>query len=145
MIWEVRWKGSLFSKFMATAFSFWLYIKRKDLIILIRISWLYRISFTYNPTASFFRHKIVEWPWIQFKMRPMLFKKSCNLFYAYVFLRSVKLACWLLVCYVRFQQSGALICIQKLTKIFYILIFGHVGWYDVLHKIMFDVILVVFR
>ena len=105
MIWEVRWKGSLFSKFMATAFSFWLYKKRKDLIILIRISGLYRISFTYNPTASFFRHKIVEWPWIQFKMRPMLFKKSCNLFYAYVFLRSVKLACWLLVCYVRFQQK----------------------------------------
>ena len=34
--------------------------------MIFHVSWLYRISFTYNPTASY-RHRIVEWPWIEFK------------------------------------------------------------------------------
>ena len=46
--------------------NFFVYSKRKDLGKLIfHLSWLHRISFTHNPTASFSRYKIVEWPWIQ--------------------------------------------------------------------------------
>ena len=56
----------------------------------------YRIFFTYNPTASFIRHRIVEWPEIEFKMRPMLFKKCWNLFYSNVEC-PVKLVC-LFIC-----------------------------------------------
>ena len=77
------------------AFSFLLYLKMKDLNELIfHISWLYRISFTYNPTASFFRHRIVEWPWIEFKMRPMLFRISWNFSQSDVAENPVKLACF---------------------------------------------------
>ena len=50
--------------------------------LIFHISWLHGISFTYNPTASFFRNRIVEWIEIVFKMRPTLFKKSWNLFYS---------------------------------------------------------------
>ena len=60
---------------------------------IFNISWIHRIYFTCNPTASFFRHRVVEWSWIEFKMRPMLFKKSWNLFYSNVIERSVKLGC----------------------------------------------------
>ena len=67
--------------------------KRKDLIKLIfHISWLQGISFIYNPTASFFRY-IVEWPWIEFKMRPMLFMNSWYFFNSKVVGRPVKLVC----------------------------------------------------
>ena len=52
---------------------------------------LHRISFIYNPTASFLRHRIVEWPWIKLKMRPMPFKKSWNLFCSNVIKHLVKL------------------------------------------------------
>ena len=52
---------------------------------------LYIISFPYNPTVPFFRHRIVKWPWIEFKIRAMLFKKSWNLFYSNVVVRLVKL------------------------------------------------------
>ena len=69
-----------------------LFIKRVK--VLFHISWLHRISFTYNPTASFFRHRIVKWPWIKWKMRPMLFKKSWSLFYPNVARHPVKLACF---------------------------------------------------
>ena len=75
-----------------SAFSFLLYVKRKDLIKLIfHVSWLHRISFIYNPTASFLRHRITEWPWIKLKMRPMPFKKSWNLFCSDVIEHLVKL------------------------------------------------------
>ena len=47
---------------------------------MFRISWLHTISFTYNQTASFFRHRIVQWPWVEFKMSLMLSKKSWNIF-----------------------------------------------------------------
>ena len=59
------------------------------------ISWLHRIFFTYNPTASFFRHKIVKWPCIEFKMRPMLFKKSWNLSCSNVVKHPVNAACFI--------------------------------------------------
>ena len=62
--------------------------------MIFHISWLYRISFTYNPTASFSRHRIVEWPWIEFKMRTMLFKISWNLSQSNVAAHPVKLACF---------------------------------------------------
>ena len=72
-----------------------LYQKRKDFIKLIfHFNWLHRISFIYNHTNSFFRYKIVKWPWIEFKMRPMLFKESWNLFYSNVVECPVKLACF---------------------------------------------------
>ena len=46
-------------------------LKREDPIKLVfHISWLHIISFSYNRNASFFRHRIVEWPWIEFKMGP---------------------------------------------------------------------------
>ena len=64
--------------------------------MIFHISWLHRISFTYNPTTSFFGHRIVEWTWIEFRMRPMSFKKSWNLFYSNAVERAVKLACFLL-------------------------------------------------
>ena len=65
--------------------------------LIFHISWLHRISFTYNPTASFFMYRIVEWPWIEFRMRPMLFKKSSwNLFYSDAVGLPVKLAYYLL-------------------------------------------------
>ena len=67
--------------------------ERGNLIKLIfQITWLHRISFTYKSTASFFRYRTVEWPWIKFKTRPTLFKKSWNLFYSNVARHPDKLA-----------------------------------------------------
>ena len=61
---------------------------------MFHVSWLHIISSTYNQNASFFRHRTVQWPWVEFKMRPMLFKKSWNNFY----LLSLSLQSDLLVC-----------------------------------------------
>ena len=85
---------------------FLLLLKKKCLIKLIfHISWLHKIYLTYNPTALFFRHKIVEWPKIEFKMRPMLFKKSWNLSYSNVVGPPVKLPCfaWHIYCYINYS------------------------------------------
>ena len=95
------------------AFSFLLYQKRKDLIKLIfyhsfrhrsdyrnsMFLWLHKYFSPITPVpcitlASFFRHRIVEWPSIEFKMYPMLLKKSWNLFYSNVVRRPFKLACF---------------------------------------------------
>ena len=67
-----------------------------SLLLYFHISCLHGVSFTSNPSASFFRHGIVEWLWIEFKVRPMLFKKSWNFFYSNIVRHPVKLAysCW---------------------------------------------------
>ena len=62
--------------------------------LIFHISWLHRISFAYNPISFFFRHRKAEWPWIEFKMRPKLFKKPWNISDSNDVGRPVKLACW---------------------------------------------------
>ena len=65
-------------------------MKRGKILLILHISWLYSISFTYNRTVSF---PVVEWLWIEFKTRPMLFKKYWNHFYSNPVGHPVKLAC----------------------------------------------------
>ena len=86
------------------AFSLLLFKKRENLIKLIfHIGWLHRIFFIYNATASFFRDRIVKWPWIGFKMRSILFKKFSIFFYFNVVWCPVKLVCLSKIC---FQASS---------------------------------------
>ena len=89
-------------KWCFAAFCFLLYYKRKNLIKLIFFIIHSRMFQTteilcsvfglmMNSTASFFRHRLVEWLWIKFRIRPMLFRKSWNLFYCNVVGRLVEL------------------------------------------------------
>ena len=48
--------------------------------VMFYIRLLDRISFIYNPTASFFKPRIAQWIGIEFKLRTMLFKKSLIFF-----------------------------------------------------------------
>ena len=69
---------------------------RKILLIWYSQGLLHNIWLVIEQNRS--RNRIVEWPWIEFKMRPMLFKKSWNLFYSNVVGRPAKLA-WLIKSY----------------------------------------------
>ena len=76
-----------------------------------------------NPTAFFRRHRLVEWPWIKFKIRPMLFKKSWNLFYCNVVGRPFKLACFLLNFFWKFLYGSSSLldfchCLEGAEEVF---------------------------
>ena len=68
----------------------------------------YTVYNTQITTASF-RHGRVEWPQIEVKMRPMLFKKSWNLFYSNGIVRPVKLA-WFTQNQLQVVYSYFLVC-----------------------------------
>ena len=95
------------SKWDFLAFSSY-FIKRGKILWNLYFRSVDYIIFTYNSTASFFRHWIVECPWIEFKRRPMLFKKSWNLFYSNVVGLPVKLNCFSekSLCWTSFRAPG---------------------------------------
>ena len=82
---EMRFSSILFL-LCQKSILFVFYQKKKDLIKLT----LHKLSFTYHPTASFFRNRIVEWSCIKSKIRPMLFKE---IFYSNAVRRPFKLTC----------------------------------------------------
>ena len=77
---KTKKKKKLVPKWSFLAFSY--FIKRGKILL----NW-YFISVDSIEFIS------VEWPWIKFKMRPVLFKKSWNIFYSNVVKHPVRLAC----------------------------------------------------
>ena len=77
---KTKKKKKLVPKWSFPAFSY--FIKRGKILL----NW-YFISVDSIEFIS------VEWPWIKFKMRPVLFKKSWNIFYSNVVKHPVRLAC----------------------------------------------------
>ena len=77
---KTKKKKKLVPKWSFPAFSY--FIKRGKILL----NW-YFISVDSIEFIS------VKWPWIKFKMRPVLFKKSWNIFYSNVVKHPVRLAC----------------------------------------------------